>query len=249
MQPNNSNHRLSRISTLWSLVRRAHHGAAGAANSARRQLLERYGCAVQRYLRKVLRDPEAANEVFQEFALELLHGDFRGANPERGRFRNFVKGTLFHLIADYRKLKQRWPRQLPADVAERLVDSDDAESDRQFQESWRDELLARAWAALSASQARTGQPWYAVLRYRADHPAMRSPHLAEQLALHLGRSFTAAGVRQILHRAREKFADLLLEEVSRALENPTTEQLEQELAELSLLDYCRPVLERHALKV
>ena len=36
---------------------------------------------------------EAAAEVFQEFALQLVHGNLRGANPERGRFRNFVKGT------------------------------------------------------------------------------------------------------------------------------------------------------------
>ncbi len=73
--------------------------------------------------------------------------------------------------------------------------------------------------------------------------------MAEQLATRLGKSFTAAGVRQILHRAREKFAQLLLDEVTESLENPTPEQLEQELVELSLLDFCRPVLERHSLKV
>src|SRR5689334_2589204 len=103
MQPENFSPRLSRISTVWSLVRQAHHGADEAAHSARQRLLERYGNAAQRYLRKVLRDADGADEVFQEFALRLLHGDLRGANPQRGRFRNFVKGTLFHLVADYRK--------------------------------------------------------------------------------------------------------------------------------------------------
>src|SRR6266404_3646661 len=148
MQLKNLNDRLSLISTLWSLVWRAHQGPAEAANSARQQLLERYGCAVQRYLRKVLRDPDAANEVFQEFALQLFHGDLHGADPKRGRFRNFVKGTLFHLIADYHKQQRKWPRPLPDDGAEPATNSEDVDSDPQLVESWCEELLARAWVAL-----------------------------------------------------------------------------------------------------
>jgi len=248
MQPENHNQRLSLISTLWSLVCQAHRGPAEAANSARQQLLERYGGAVRRYLRRVLRDPDGADEVFQDFALQLLHGDLHGANPKRGRFRNFVKGTLFHLIADYRKQRLGWPGPLPADDAALAANLEDVASDRQFMESWCDELLARAWAALAAIETASGQPLYAVLRFRADHPDIRSPQMAEQLAAQLGRPFTAAGVRQALHRAREKFADRLLNEVSHSLHNPTAEHLEQELADLGLLDYCRPALKRHGLE-
>src|SRR5439155_18741071 len=129
------------------------HGPAEAATSARQQLLERYGAAVRRYLRKLLRDPDAADEVFQEFAFHLVHGDLRGADPRRGRFRNFVKGTLFHLIADYHKRQRKWPGPLPDEGAALIANSADVESDRQFVESWWDELLARAWAALGRVEA------------------------------------------------------------------------------------------------
>jgi RNA polymerase sigma-70 factor (ECF subfamily) len=244
MKEENPNQRLSLIPTLWSLVYLAHHGPAEEANSARQQLLERYRGAVYRYLRKLLQDPDAADEVFQEFALQLVHGDLRGANPERGRFRNFVKGTLFHLIADYRKQQRDRPRPLPDEDAALVVNPAGAESDRLFVESWCDELLARAWAALAEIETTTERPFYAVLRFRADHPDMRSPQLAEELTAQLGRPFTAAGVRQTLHRAREKFAGLLLDGVIHSLENPSSEQLEQELVELGLLEYCRPALER-----
>lgn len=244
MQPENSDQRLNLISTQWSLVYRAHQGPAEVVNSARHQLLERYGGAVRRYLLKVLRDSDGADEVFQEFALHLVHGDLRGANCQRGRFRDFVKGTLFHLIADYHKKRRKWPEPLPSDVAALFAYPDDVGADRDFVESWRDELLARAWAALAQIEEKTGQLWFTVLRFRADHADLPSPRIAEELSARLSRPFTAAGVRQMLHRAREKFAALLLEEVSHSVESPTVEQLEPELIELGLLDYCRPALER-----
>jgi len=249
MKQDDPNQPLNLISTPWSLVCRANDGSAWEAKVARRQLLDRYGGAIRRYLRKVLRNADAADEVFQEFALRLIHGDLRGADPQRGRFRQFVKGTLFHLIADFRKQQRDWPGPLPDEGAALAARPAGVESDGAFEESWSDELLARAWAGLAKVEARTGQPFYAVLRFRADHPAMRSPELAERLTAQLGRPFSAVGVRQALHRAREKFADLLLDEVTHSLANPTAEQLEEELVELGLLDYCLPALERRGLNI
>jgi RNA polymerase sigma-70 factor (ECF subfamily) len=248
MEQDSANQRLSLIPTLWSLVGRAKHDSPDEARAARQQLLERYSDAIQRYLHNVLHDPYAADEVFQEFALQLVHGKLGGADPQRGRFRYFVKGTLFHLIADYRQKQRDWPGPLPADAAALLAaSSDEAQSDRLFVESWRDELLARAWSALSAIEAQTGQPFYAVLRFRADHPELKSPQLAEALSAQLGKPLTAVGVRQTLHRAREKFGELLLDEVIHSLDHASPEQVEAELAELGLLDYCRPALEQRGL--
>jgi DNA-directed RNA polymerase specialized sigma24 family protein len=238
------NQRLSLIPTLWSLVHQAHQGADDAAQNARQQLIERYGGAAHRYLRKVLGNPDAADEVAQEFALQIVHGKLGGADPERGRFRNFVKGTLFHLIADYRKQQRKWPGPLPDDGATVAAMPDDSTSDRAFVESWRDELLARTWSALAQIEAQTGQPYHAVLRFRADHPDLRSPQMAIELATQLGKTYTPVALRQTLHRAREQFAALLLDEVVHSLARPTAEQLQDELVELGLFEYCRPALER-----
>jgi RNA polymerase sigma factor (sigma-70 family) len=238
------NQHIGQISTRWSLIFQAHQGPAEASETAKQKLLERYGGAVLRYLRKVLPDRDGADEVFQEFAFRLLHGDLRGADPQRGRFRNFVKGTLVHLVADYRNRYRRWPKQLPADGAVLVTEPEDAEFDDQFTASFRDELLARAWAALEESDRHTGKLLFPVLRFRVDHMEMRSPQMAKLLTVQLGKPFTAAGVRQILHRAREKFAKLLLEEVAELLEQPSAECLHEELVELGLFEYCRPALTR-----
>src|SRR6516162_4885261 len=95
--------RLSRISTIWEALRQAHEGTGGAAEEARRLLVERYGGAVYRYLHAALRDPHAAEDLTQEFALRLVRGDFRKVNAERGRFRDYVKTVLFRLVSRHRK--------------------------------------------------------------------------------------------------------------------------------------------------
>lgn len=245
MQPASVETKLSRIETLWTLVCRLQQGTVVSAATAQEQLLKRYGGAISRYLLGALRDSESADELYQEFALRFVRGDLKGADRQRGRFRDFVKGVLFHLIADHHRRRQRRPLPLSADVPEpSATDDSTAESDRQFLENWRGELLTRVWNALFEHQAQTGQPFFAVLQFRAEHPDLRSEQMAQQLGPRLGKPVTAAAVRQTLHRAREKFAELLLDEVAQTLENPTVDQLEEELIDIGLHEYCRPALEQ-----
>jgi RNA polymerase sigma factor (sigma-70 family) len=243
MEPNEGH--LSRISTLWTLVLRAHQEPADQVQAAQRALLERYEGAVRRYLTGALRDPEAAEDLLQEFACRLLKGDLRGADRSRGRFRDYIKGVLFHLIADYHNQRKRQPQPLVCEPVSPEQEADAlAEADRAFLENWRADLLARAWGGLAAQEQAIGLPNYTVLRFRAEHPEMHSPEMAEQLSTLLGKPQTAAGVRQALHRARDKFAELLLYEVRQSLENPTKERLQEELGDLGLLEYCKDALER-----
>jgi RNA polymerase sigma-70 factor (ECF subfamily) len=238
---------LSQIHTLWTLVTRASGDQKSLVGDAQKVLIERYGSAIRRYLLGALRDPDAADDVYQEFAYRFVHGDLRGANPDRGRFRDFVKGVLFHLIANYHKRRQRQPQLLSPDVHEPAVEPPSVnDEDKAFLASWRDELLARSWVALEEFQRQNGQPYYTVLHFRAQHPDLPSARMAEELSPMVGKPLTAAGVRKILERARDKFADLLLEEIAQALEDPSPEQLEQELIDLGLLEYCLPALQRRS---
>jgi RNA polymerase sigma factor (sigma-70 family) len=245
MNSMDSNRHLSRISTLWSLVTLAHHGPSDEVRTAQQKLLERYSGAIHRYLLGALRDADAAEDLFQDFAYRFLHGDLRRVDPERGRFRDYVKGVLFHLVADYHKKRQRLPRQLASEHGDPAVMCEpDAEQEQAFLTTWRDELLMRTWAGLAAADEANGQSFHAVLRFRAEHPELRSHEMAEQLSQLLGKTLTAAGVRKTLERARDRFADLLLDEIAEQLADPTVENLEEELIDLNLLDHCRPALER-----
>lgn len=236
--------RLSRIETSWSIVRDAH---GSQREEAQRELLERYGGAVRRYALAALRSEEAADEVFQEFALRFIRGDFGKADPDRGRFRSFVKTTVYHLIVDYQRRRKRDGRQAQFQTGMPEPVSPESETHESlFAESWRDDLLARVWKQLEELQHSSAKPYYTALRCRVDHPQLRSPELAEELSKLLGKPMTAGAARVLLHRAREAFADLLLEEVAHSLPEARADKLEEELIDLNLFEYCRPAFEKRA---
>lgn len=238
--------RLSRINTCWQEVRAAHADRdLPEGRAAMWQLLERYGGAVERYLLGAVHNEELAQELAQEFAVEFLKGAVKGADPQRGRFREFVKGIIQHLIAHHFRKDKRRPINLHTDFPERAdTASPDGDPDQAFINCWRDELLARAWLALADLEERTGQPYHRVLRHKADHPEESSEETARSLSAQLGKSISAPAARKALQRAREKFADLLLEDLRSSMQDSAPDALEQELIDLRLYEYCRPALER-----
>jgi RNA polymerase sigma-70 factor (ECF subfamily) len=134
------------------LLLQAHRGEGEELSEARRLLLRRYCGAVYRYLRAAVRDAHAAEELSQEFALRVLRGDFRRADPGRGRFRDFVKTALYHLIVDYHRGRQKQPGPLPAADSELPAAAGEGPGDQEFLDRWREELLERAWEALAEAE-------------------------------------------------------------------------------------------------
>ena len=235
---------LNEIETCWTDVSQAHCGEPEAAHAALGRLMFRYMGAVRRYLLAITRDPDVADELTQEFALHALLGGFKGADPSRGRFRDLVRTAVRNLLRDYHRRTKARPVTLPAGFPEPAGPGDDDDPDEPFLRSWRSDLQDRARAELAAHQQRTGQPYYDVLRFRMNHPEITSAQMADRLSLQLGRSIKDNCVRQLLHRARAKYVDLLLDELAASLQQPTAEQIEQELIVLGLLDYCRAGLRR-----
>jgi hypothetical protein len=97
---------------------------------------------------------------------------------------------------------------------------------------------------LEDQERKTGHPYHTILRLRVDHPELTSKDYAQRLSEALGRPYTPGAFRQALQRARREFAEHLLEEVKASLHEPTTQTIEEELADLELLRYCQPYLKQ-----
>jgi RNA polymerase sigma-70 factor (ECF subfamily) len=244
MSPDELAERLTSIRTHWTKLFQAHRGAGSGAAAAQQELLLRYYGAAYRYLLGILRTPAGAEELTQEFAVRFLRGDFQRADPQRGRFRDFLKTALRHLATDYWRKQGKGFAPLPSDSGAVTEPPAGGDLDRPFLESWREELMALTWEALAEVEVNTGQPYHTLLRWKTEQPALRSGVLGERLRARSGKPLTEEGVRKLLQRARERFADLLVDEVARSLETADPEQIEQELIELGLLTYCRSALKR-----
>lgn len=233
--------RLSRMSTMWTMIFEAHGGEADAATAAMSGLVLRYSGVVYRYFLGAVRDPDTAAELSQELALRILRGGFRHADPSRGRFRDYLKTALMHLVDDYRAAERSRPRPLPRSEP---IDPMPAvpETEVDFLESWRAELLDRTWKALAAAQPM----YHAVLLFRVENPDVPAPRVAEELSARLGTSLRPDQVRKALQRSHARFAELLIEEVAYSLGEPSHEELAEELREVELLKYCRSALQRRA---
>lgn len=236
--------RLSRIKTRLTIWLEAHQGEGEAAIRARQDLVLRYYGAVYRYILGMLRDPAAAEDMTQEFSVRLLRGDFKRFDPERGRFRDFLKVALRHLVIDYwkkqHKRKEKEPQALALEPAEPIgAASPESDLDRDFIEKWKEELLARTWQALEKYQQESGHPFYTVLRCKTEHLEWHSPQLAEEITRQLGKHFTSEAERKLLQRARRRFAEFLVDEVAGSLGTAQPDQVVEELIELGLMGYCR----------
>jgi RNA polymerase sigma factor (sigma-70 family) len=234
--------RLSGIDTQWSMVRKAHE-AKSSGKLAQSQLIERYGPAVKRYLLASLRSEEAADEVFQEFALRLVRGDFKNADSHKGRFRSLIKTALYHLIIDFHRRNQR-NKKLGTDSAlEHVAAAEIQPVDESFSLAWRETLIQGAWTRLEQLQTQTKKPYFDVLRARVEHPELTTGNLLQHLAVENIVVPQGSAFRVFLHRARRRFAALVLEQVTASLENPTDDAIELELIELGLHHFCKPTIE------
>ena len=131
MSEQTGDRRLGSISTEWTLLRQAHGSSPEEATAAKRLLWDRYGGAVKRYMRVMLTEEEAEG-LTQEFALAFVAGGFKHADPARGRFRDYLKTSLFNLVKRHRARRARAAVELSQEAKEGL--SDDRKMGQVFDE-------------------------------------------------------------------------------------------------------------------
>lgn len=226
--------RLTEIPTEWTLIRAAHaptpEGSPPGPEvaEAMQTLIARYHDAVDRYLKLKLRDENLADEVKQEFWAKLLTHKLAGADPSKGRFRDYLRTVLHRLIIDHfrtRKLQQLPPGDLV----------DPSKPDDDFDHVWRELVIKRVWARLDTYEVTTPKNRYAtVLHLRVDQPDAAIEDLSATLSERLGMKVSPEAFRKTLQRARAKFLELLVRELRETIHPAEPEDIEAEIFDLGL---------------
>jgi DNA-directed RNA polymerase specialized sigma24 family protein len=209
------NRRLDEISTHWGEVQDP------------RLFVVRYASAIRAYLRALLPGAGDADDVEQQFLLNVVRRGF-GATPAGGRFRDYLKTALRNAAITHLRRKR----------AAKAVPPRAAVADDVWTREYRECVLAAAWQELDAHQQRTaGNLAHTVLRLVADHPEASSAQLVGLLAERTGRTLSVPAFRKQLSRGRRLFARFVVAEVSRSLNQATPDEVMAELAELKLLSH------------
>ncbi len=213
--------------TRWSLVLSAGGGNPDEARAALEELCRDYWYPLYAYVRRKGHSPENASDLTQAFFAKLLANGFaRGVEPDRGRFRSYLLTSLNRfLISEWEKgqrLKREGNRQiasLEALIGERgeagyLAELAHGETPEVlFQRAWAETLLTRVLERLASEcQERTD------LRFHVLKPFLTTgeepPALADAAA-ELGLSLAA--FKSLLHRFRQRYRELLLDEVGQTV--------------------------------
>lgn len=219
--------------TSWGLVLATRTDAD--AGDALGILCRRYWPPVYASLRRHGFAASDAEDLTQGFFLHLIeHDTLARADPVRGRFRNFLLGSLRWFLANARERENARKREgsrkfVTIDIAsvESALRDDSANPatlEAQFDREWARTVVANALDALRDDYAGNGQAQtWDVLQCCLD-PAAEAPSYAV-LAARLGSGEGATKVA--VHRLRQRFREALREEVASTV--ATAREVEDEL--------------------
>jgi len=224
--------------THWSVVLNAQDTSSQLAAAALEKLCCAYWYPLYVYVRRQGEDEESAKDLTQGFFVRLLEKHYVAqAQREKGKFRSFLLAALKHFLADERDKARAQKRgggqtfiSLETATGEqryRLEPVETLSADRLFERRWALTLLEQARARLRDEYLELGKSsLYERLKVFESGDKNGPPYtqLAEELGL------TEGGVKSAVSRLRQRYRELVREEVAHTVDNP--EEVDGEIRHL-----------------
>lgn len=224
--------------THWSVVLEAGEQSSPQAQLALTRLCKTYWLPVYAFVRKRGHSPEQAQDLTQAFFANFLEKQHvTKANRERGRFRCFLMTSVENFLRNEndraRAQKRGGGRQLLSldeqDAEARYLCEPTTETDpaKAFEQRWAATLLETVLTRLQAEFGATGRSeLFEALQAHlwGDAESTPYPELAERFGL------TLANVKITAHRLRQRYRELLREEIAHTVALPG--QIDDEIRHL-----------------
>jgi RNA polymerase sigma-70 factor (ECF subfamily) len=210
--------------TSWTLLHAGQDPANPERLACRNSFLARYWKPVFVFLRAKGHPPQRTEELTQGFFLHVLDkGCFRGADPDKGKFRTYLLGALCHFLADH--APGRLPRQQAFERQLVSLESLMTDEDRGyepptgepveavFMRQWAVDLVLEVRRRVRAHCEKSGHPlWYDL--FDAFHPAdPDAPPPPSEQALGKRLGLSRDQVRYAREQTEQAFRVLLRREV------------------------------------
>ena len=226
--------------TQWSRVVAAGGPDSGAALAALDELCQAYWYPIYALVRHKGHDPDAALDLTQDYFARLLEKGIVGAaDPNKGRFRAFLRTDCGFFLADHRERERAQKRG--GEAARVSIDVRDAEgrylyepadgltAELLFDRAWAMTFLDRVLDKLAADHAAAGKAvQFDVLKVVLTDGTGSVPYsaLAEQLGM------SEAAVQQAIRRLRLRYRETLRELIAATLDQPSEAEVDDEVRAL-----------------
>ncbi len=225
--------------TQWSRVARAVEPAGVDARAAMEELCSAYWYPLYAFIRRMGQNEVDALDLTQEYFARLLQKPvLSAADPDRGRFRAFLKADCRFFLRDCHDRDQarkrgggHAPISIDACAAAARYGVERADSltpERLFDRAWGLALLALALDRVANEYETSGRG--AIFEgLQSTLTGSRSGSYSD-IASQLGLSESA--VQQAAHRLRKRYKQALRDEIGATLDDPTDEAVDSEIREL-----------------
>lgn len=224
-------------STQWSLVLTAAQRSTPEGRAAFSDLCQRYWYPLYAYVRQNENDVHRAHDLTQSFFAKLIEKNYLAdADPDRGRFRTFLRTSLRNFVANewdktnaQRRGGGRTHLSLNLGDADRrlsLEPTDPESPETVYNRKWAIELLGSVLSTLKREVVdRRGQHFYDQLKhYLLPEPWPAYREVAETLGM------SEAAVKVAVGRLRKRYSVLLRDEIRQTVCD--VREVEDEVGEL-----------------
>ena len=211
--------------THWSMVVNAGGRHSPEASRALATLCENYWFPIYAFVRRAGRSAEDAQDLTQEFFVRLLEKQFLAtADRHKGRFRTFLLTAVKRFLANeqdrIQAQKRGGGRKITslADLGARYCQepADTLTSERIFEQQWALTLLEQVLARLQAEMAADGK----VDLFNALKDHLTGSHATGYATTAARLGMTEGAVRVAAHRLRQRYRELLREEIAQTVASP-----------------------------
>ena len=212
--------------THWSVVLTA-QGRSPAADEALEKLCRTYWWPLYGFVRRNGYGPEEAQDLTQGFfALLLERRDLDVVRREKGRLRSYLLVSLKNFLAKARRRELTMKRgegralvpldELLAREHAYLEPADTLSADRIFERRWALTLLEQVLERLEAEYRAAGNSklFENLKEFLSDEPGRRQADAGQELGM------TENAVKQAFHRLRQRYRELLREEIAQTVAVP-----------------------------
>jgi RNA polymerase sigma-70 factor (ECF subfamily) len=214
--------------TQWSQVLAARDPTDTESRRALASLCEAYWYPLYAYVRSQGHDPEESRDLTQAYFGYLLEKNIlEDVEPSKGRFRSFLLASLKHFVANELRREHTLKRgggtqTISLDTAEAenrygLEPVDRLTSEQVYEHRWALTVLERSLARLKAAWSEGERERQ--FEHLKPHLTGQEPRIPyREVAAELG--MTEVALRGAMHRLRQRFGELIRDEIAETVANP-----------------------------